>query len=305
VINISNVATTHLSISAVERDTGLSKDVLRVWERRYGFPVPDRDANGERIYPLSQVERLRTLKRLLDAGHRPGKLLLLDEDGLAALSARHSNETASSVSVICADVFVLLRQHEPTALKRALARLMLKQGLRLFITDSVTQLNHAITQAVTQSKLSLFHQRTYTEALETLLRSAIDSALGDATRPRVLLTSVTSHDDALEPLMTQALLAPEDVACVSIGANLPVCEIAAAAAAYDTDIVVVWVSPTYSTKQATSVLQTLRQMLKSKTEIWVTGEHARRLRFDTENVFIAPLPADVLALARQWRAVNS
>ena len=36
----------HLAISAVERDTGLSKDVLRVWERRYGFPVPERDEIG-------------------------------------------------------------------------------------------------------------------------------------------------------------------------------------------------------------------------------------------------------------------
>ena len=34
-----------LSIAAVERDTGLSKDTLRVWERRYGFPSPGRDAN--------------------------------------------------------------------------------------------------------------------------------------------------------------------------------------------------------------------------------------------------------------------
>jgi hypothetical protein len=25
-------------ISAVERETGLSKDTLRMWERRYGFP---------------------------------------------------------------------------------------------------------------------------------------------------------------------------------------------------------------------------------------------------------------------------
>ena len=33
-----------LSIAAVERDTGLSKDTLRVWERRYGFPAPQRDA---------------------------------------------------------------------------------------------------------------------------------------------------------------------------------------------------------------------------------------------------------------------
>ena len=50
-----------LSISAVERDTGLSKDTLRVWERRYGFPNPVRDALGERLYPVEQVERLRLI----------------------------------------------------------------------------------------------------------------------------------------------------------------------------------------------------------------------------------------------------
>jgi len=42
------------SIAAVERDTGLAKDTLRVWERRYGFPAPARDANGERLYPPSR-----------------------------------------------------------------------------------------------------------------------------------------------------------------------------------------------------------------------------------------------------------
>ena len=56
-----------LSIAAVERDTGLSKDTLRVWERRYGFPVPERDGSAERAYPLEQVERLRVIKRLMAA----------------------------------------------------------------------------------------------------------------------------------------------------------------------------------------------------------------------------------------------
>jgi DNA-binding transcriptional MerR regulator len=41
----------HFSIAAVERDTGIGKDTLRVWERRYGFPQPGRDSFGERSYP--------------------------------------------------------------------------------------------------------------------------------------------------------------------------------------------------------------------------------------------------------------
>ena len=47
-----------LNISAVERETGLSKDVLRIWERRYGFPRPDRDDNAERQYAPDEVAKL-------------------------------------------------------------------------------------------------------------------------------------------------------------------------------------------------------------------------------------------------------
>src|SRR5688572_27119598 len=74
-----------LNISAVERDTGLSKDTLRMWERRYGFPEPLRDGNGERVYPVSQVEKLQLIRRLLDRGHRPGKIISLSLQDLAAL----------------------------------------------------------------------------------------------------------------------------------------------------------------------------------------------------------------------------
>ena len=36
-----------LPISVVERETGIPKDLLRMWERRYGFPQPGRDAQGD------------------------------------------------------------------------------------------------------------------------------------------------------------------------------------------------------------------------------------------------------------------
>ncbi|MFN3616956.1 MAG: MerR family transcriptional regulator [Aquabacterium sp.] len=80
-----------LSIAAVERDTGLSKDTLRIWEKRYGFPVPVRDGQGERAYPLDQVERLRVIKRLLDVGHRPGRVVALEHDSLLALAERSAD----------------------------------------------------------------------------------------------------------------------------------------------------------------------------------------------------------------------
>lgn len=62
-------------IDVVERETGLTKDVLRAWERRYGFPAPERDARGRRAYPREQLQRLLQIKRLVEHGFRPGKLI--------------------------------------------------------------------------------------------------------------------------------------------------------------------------------------------------------------------------------------
>ena len=77
-----------MSIAEVERDVGLSKDVLRVWERRYGFPAPERDVNGERLYPAEQLARLRLIKRLMDQGHRPGRLLSMPLEALESLPSK-------------------------------------------------------------------------------------------------------------------------------------------------------------------------------------------------------------------------
>ena len=72
----------YYSIGRVERDTGIGRDTLRVWERRYGFPEPRRNTRGERMYSEAQLRRLQRIRRLLGQGLRPGKLLVLDDTAL-------------------------------------------------------------------------------------------------------------------------------------------------------------------------------------------------------------------------------
>ncbi|GAB5601876.1 transcriptional regulator, MerR family [Thermus arciformis] len=59
------------SIAEVEAMTGLSAEVLRQWERRYGFPKPLRTPGGHRLYRLEDVEALKTIKRWLEEGATP------------------------------------------------------------------------------------------------------------------------------------------------------------------------------------------------------------------------------------------
>lgn len=70
----------------VTRRTGLTPDVLRVWERRYGVVKPMRSEGGQRLYSGADLERLMTLSRLVRAGHRIAMIARLADDDLAKLA---------------------------------------------------------------------------------------------------------------------------------------------------------------------------------------------------------------------------
>jgi DICT domain-containing protein len=48
-----------LAIKDVAERTGIAPGTIRMWEQRYGFPVPDRTASGYRRYTDDHVEALR------------------------------------------------------------------------------------------------------------------------------------------------------------------------------------------------------------------------------------------------------
>jgi DNA-binding transcriptional MerR regulator len=47
---------------------GLTPTVARAWERRYGVVEPARTASGYRLYDAGAIDRLRTMRRLVDDG---------------------------------------------------------------------------------------------------------------------------------------------------------------------------------------------------------------------------------------------
>ena len=51
---------THPRIGELSRRSGVSVDLLRAWERRYGLLEPARSDGGFRLYSDDDVERVRT-----------------------------------------------------------------------------------------------------------------------------------------------------------------------------------------------------------------------------------------------------
>lgn len=258
-----------IGIAAVERDTGLGKDTLRIWERRYGFPQPLRDAFGERVYPAEQVEHLRLIKRLMDQGQRPGALL---RQPIAELGERLAAGPATVGADGTADWIVpMLKSHDIDPLRAELAQRMARDGLERFVIETVPALNRRIGDGWMNGDIAIFEEHLYTELIQNQLRSAIHALAGRGTRPQILLTTVKDEEHVLGLLMVEALLAANGAFALSLGAQTPIADIVGAARATNTDIVALSFSGAYPWRKSRDALLELRAALPARTELWAGG----------------------------------
>jgi DNA-binding transcriptional MerR regulator len=82
------------SIGLASRLSGVPTETIRIWERRYQLPQPGRTVGGHRQYSEGDVELLRALKALVDAGARIGTLAQQSRDELLR-AARFAVERTS------------------------------------------------------------------------------------------------------------------------------------------------------------------------------------------------------------------
>lgn len=291
------------TISAAERETGLSKDVLRVWERRYGFPRPARDVHGERLYAAADVAKLLAIKRLMDGGLRPGKLIHLDAGALNAMAdARAPVRRDAAPAAVEQDVIALLKRHDLAALSTALTTLLVRHGLQQFVRETLAPLNRAVGDAWMRGELQTFEEHLYTEQVQGVLRGALHAFPRHVGSPRILLTTLPGDVHPLGPLMVEALLVPDGACCICLGTQTPIDGIRAAAQALKAQIVAISFSARFPVRQATEGLSGLRRELPSQVALWASGQLLRRLRKTMAGIVLLPDVAGTLTALRSYRA---
>jgi DNA-binding transcriptional MerR regulator/methylmalonyl-CoA mutase cobalamin-binding subunit len=289
------------NISAVERETGLSKDVLRMWERRYGFPRPARDDNGERQYTLAETAKLRAVKRLMDIGVRPGRIIALSLDELNAIADARAPLRAEPAAPPERDIVSLLKAHDAAALQQALAQWLIRQGLQRFVAETLAPLNRLVGEAWMRGDLQVFEEHLYTEQVQLALRTAINAFARQTGHPRLLLTTLPSEQHGVGLLMVEALLVPEGAQCLSLGPQTPLDDVRRAAVAYGAHIVALSFSAAFPVRQATDSLARLRRHLPASIALWAGGEMTRRVRKTLPGVLLLPELGGAIAALRDWR----
>ncbi len=290
------------NIAAVERDTGLSKDILRVWERRYGFPKPERDHNDERLYTLPQMEKLRLLRLLIDSGHRPGKIVNQDAAKLSQLISEQSSEKEAPAEI--AGILDLLVRQDIDGFRNALLQALMKQGLLRFVTETLAGLNHWIGEAWLAGRIAVFDEHLYSEHVQNILRNAIVAQPGRGNGPRVLLTSLPGEKHRIGLLMVEAVLAAEGANCVALGTETPIIDIKNAVPAYQVDVVALSFSSAMTQSAALAGLEELRGLLPQTTEVWGGGAALSRARKIPEGVLLLRSFDDMRYALERWRVEN-
>ncbi len=294
-----------LSISAVERDTGLTKDTLRVWERRYSYPLPERDGNGERGYTRAQVEKLRALKRLIDRGHRPGKIIGQSMGELIRLIEQVPAAPEAPADPAQDGLVELIRTHRAAELRRELGQALMRQGLAHFLVATVGPLTRAVGESWMRGGLEVFEEHLFTETLQGVLRGAIATLPQRGRRPRVLLTTFPNELHGLGLLMAEGMLALEGASCLALGTHTPIYDIVAAAASERADVVALSFSLSYPVNVATAGLEELRTKLPRGVEIWAGGTNPGLVRRAVAGVAALPELADIPPAVARWRAAHA
>jgi DNA-binding transcriptional MerR regulator len=260
------------SVGAVSKLTGLSPDVLRAWERRYNVVEPLRTEGGTRRYRASDLERLRLVKSVVDAGYRIGDVAQLSA---AELEARTTPLRDPHQPPLDAVLDALSRLDGPEA-ERLIGAQLAALGPTAFAQDFALPLLQTLGDAWQTQQVCI--------ASEHLGSSLLRSQLGSAMRPSSAINGAPVVVFATPPgerheigLLIAALTALSAGASpLYLGIDLPVSELVnsvtmSGARALAISIVILPAS------EAAQVLREIRAALPDEVDLWVGGRGSDEL----------------------------
>jgi DNA-binding transcriptional MerR regulator len=288
-----------LHIREVVRITGLRREQLYMWQRRYGFPAPLRDVFGDRVYPPEQVARLKLIKQLLSEGWRAGAVVPLTESVLQSMLGLTVEDPAPLPVEIEAAV-KLLAQHRVGELQNHLSKLLVGQGLRKFLEATLIPLNEAVHERVVRGEMQNFQELRFADLAQRLLRDVTRLVRPTRDARQVLLATPPNDPNQLGLAILELLLFTEGVNCLTLGAGVPAQEIASAASAYNTGLVVLLFDRGISGKIAGQEIRSLRAELPSTLPLVVSGRAVNLLAKAIADVRTAADFSCIMALMREF-----
>jgi methanogenic corrinoid protein MtbC1 len=284
-------------MGAVTRRTGIGEHTLRAWERRFGFPKPQRLASGHRRFSPDQVQHLLLIAKALERGHRAGDVVPLALHELEELlrdAGVYEEESATEFSdEIVTEVFDAARRFDRDGLTGMLQRDASVLGTSAFLRERVAPLLHAIGESWSRGGIEIRHEHFFSEVLEDQLRTLRTPLQNSASGRPVVLATLSNEFHSLGLQMAALAIVASGRAVRVLGRQTPVEEIVAAAEAMDAAAVGLSVSIYSAGTETVDHIKELRRSIPDRIPVVVGGEGVRLLEDLPDGVRRAPTLDDL------------
>jgi MerR family transcriptional regulator, light-induced transcriptional regulator len=275
-------------IAVVSARTGLSQDVLRVWERRYRAVQPERTATGRRLYTDGDIERLRLLRLATGAGRTIGQLAGLDTAELEAIVERDAavrEQVASAAEDVApehaiSDMLDATRSLDADKLAAVLRRSLATVGAAAFVERVAAPFLRSIGDEWHAGRLSAAHEHLASAVTEEVLVGAMRDLSQDADAPRILVATPAGERHALGAIVVGVTAAAVGWHVVYLGSDLPAADIASAATATNARVVALSMPYVEDRRRVIAEVRELRSLLPPALMLFVGGAGAVALKRD-------------------------
>ena len=270
-------------IQVVVRRTGLTPDVLRVWEKRYGVVEPGRSQGGHRLYSDDDVERLMLLNRVTTAGRRISKVADLTTEELQSMA----EEDATAVFVAPETPTVSLQSEpylraslaavnalDPRELAAGLMRATVALPAPMMIGEVVGPLLARIGEEWAHGRLSPGKEHLASGVIRRVLESIMNACAPDAEAPGIVVATPIGQVHEFGALVVGAAAAALNWRVAYLGTSLPARDVAEVAASTGSKLIALSIVYPTDDPEVAAELRALREFAADGTRIIVGGRGA-------------------------------
>jgi MerR family transcriptional regulator, light-induced transcriptional regulator len=267
-------------INQVAKITGLSKEVLRVWEKRYRLLSPDRGPNRYRLYSEQDVELLKYLTREIEQGQAIGELASLGKDEILARMKDGNEEESKSFprDQFLVELEKYLLPLDTLSFEKRLNELVVLLPFDEFFNRILIPLQIRVGELWFDEKLDISIEHYVTAQAKIKIFAAMNMINTEQSGPQVLVACPSWDLHEIGAQMLAYFCATRMCRVIFLGANLPLANLIHFSSLTKPDVVILSCTSDISENKARAYFTELISKTLTICPVWIGGQGIRSIK---------------------------
>lgn len=258
--------------------SGVRVELIRAWERRYGFPRPERTASGYRVYTPQDVALLKQLKQLTEEGvaiREAMKMLPRLQRSLAEQGPAPAGEVnATRLEGWRSALMAAAEAHDQLRVGAVLDEVLSALPPLKAFDEVLTPVQREVGDRWHAGRMTVAQEHLVSEVVRARLVSLLHAAPENETAPHAVLACFPEEMHELGLLGLALRLRHAGRRATVLGQRVPPADLAALVAGLKPDLLCLSAITDSGPQAFEASLQALLQALPRELVVWVGGPAA-------------------------------